>query len=265
VIAQRVSKAIPSDFETYESTLYGVLVHGAEGFFGYAVDGACGGGSNTTVECISRTLQKLAAIPERQSNWPKVLFLQVDGCIGDNKNRTLFGYAGWLVAQGNFKEVHINFLLVGHTHEDIDAIFGVISKFFKGLHAAIITLTELMMTVFNALTQRTDHMFTATHPMEHMRTAHDWSSFLIGPKQDPNLRTFTNFAKMVNIYNALLPTALSLLLASLSLLPSRCCLMSSLCHCLLPCRSAAHRLLPFRCVAHRLLPCCCGAHRLLPG
>jgi hypothetical protein len=104
VIAQRVSKAIPSDFETYESTLYGVLVHGAEGFFGYAVDGACGGGSNTTVECISRTLQKLAAIPERQSNWPKVLFLQVDGCIGDNKSERSSGMLAGLSHKGTLRK-----------------------------------------------------------------------------------------------------------------------------------------------------------------
>jgi hypothetical protein len=197
VVAQRVSKAIPSAFGPFDSTLYGVLVHGVEGFFGYAVDGGCGKGANVTVECIARTLQKLAAQPERQESWPKILFLQVDGCIGDNKNRTLFAYAGWLVAQGNFKEVHINFLLVGHTHEDIDAIFGVISKFFKALHAAIITVAELMKTIFNALTQKT-HKFNATHPMEHMRSTYDWSSFLIGSREDPNITEFAHFAKQVN-------------------------------------------------------------------
>jgi hypothetical protein len=196
LFAQRSSKALPSGFEPFDSALYGVLVHGAEGFFGYAVDGACGKGSNATVECISRTLQKLAAMPERQQNWPKVLFIQVDGCVGDNKNRTLFGYAGWLVAQGNFQEVHINFLLVGHTHEDIDAIFGVVSKFFKACHSAIITVTELAKTIFEALSQRT-HAFTATHPVEHVRSTYDWSTFLIGSKKDPTLRDLAHFARQV--------------------------------------------------------------------
>jgi hypothetical protein len=226
VVAQRVSKAIPGAFGPFDSTLYGVLVHGAEGFFGYAVDGACGKGSNATVECISRTLQKLAKQPERQRNWPKVLFLQVDGCIGDNKNRTLFAYAGWLVAQGNFKEVHVNFLLVGHTHEDIDAIFGVISKFFKVLHAAIITVTELMTTIFNALSQRT-HKFNATHPMEHMRSTYDWSSFLIGSKENPNLREFAHYAKQVSLQCAL--PCLTVLCALYSALCFLCTVLCDLC------------------------------------
>jgi hypothetical protein len=29
-----------------------------------------------------------------------------------------------LVAKGVFREVYVNFMLVGHTHDDIDAFFG---------------------------------------------------------------------------------------------------------------------------------------------
>ena len=65
------------------------------------------------MEAIARTLQKLASSPERQEHWPEILFIQVDGSVGDNKNRVLLGYCAWLVAQGYFKEVHLNFLLVG--------------------------------------------------------------------------------------------------------------------------------------------------------
>jgi hypothetical protein len=55
---------------------------------------------------------------------PPVLNLQLDNATGDNKNRYVFSFCSLLVHRGVFREVYINFLLVGHTHEDIDAMFG---------------------------------------------------------------------------------------------------------------------------------------------
>ena len=55
---------------------------------------------------------------------PPILTLQLDNCSGDNKNRWVFAFCSLLVYKGIFKEVYINFLIVGHTHEDIDALFG---------------------------------------------------------------------------------------------------------------------------------------------
>jgi hypothetical protein len=39
-------------------------------------------------------------------------------------NRYTFYFFSLLVANGVFREVYVNFMLVGHTHEDIDALFG---------------------------------------------------------------------------------------------------------------------------------------------
>jgi len=36
-----------------------------------------------------------------------------------------------LIAQGVFKEIQVNFLLVGYTHKDIDAYFNHLSKSLK--------------------------------------------------------------------------------------------------------------------------------------
>ena len=55
---------------------------------------------------------------------PPVLTLQLDNASGDNKNRYVFAFCSLLVYKGIFREVYINFLIVGHTHEDIDAFFG---------------------------------------------------------------------------------------------------------------------------------------------
>ena len=56
------------------------------------------------------------------------LLLQLDNCAGENKNCYLFAYLSLLVAKGVFKTVHLGFLMVGHTHEDIDAMFSRFSE-----------------------------------------------------------------------------------------------------------------------------------------
>jgi hypothetical protein len=53
-----------------------------------------------------------------------VLNIQLDNACSNNKNRYVFSLFSLLVYKGVFRKVYVNFLLVGHTHEDIDAMFG---------------------------------------------------------------------------------------------------------------------------------------------
>jgi hypothetical protein len=55
---------------------------------------------------------------------PPVLHFQLDNACSDNKKRYTFCFFSLLVANAVFWEVYVNFMLVGHTHEDIDALFG---------------------------------------------------------------------------------------------------------------------------------------------
>ena len=55
---------------------------------------------------------------------PLVLNLQLDNATGNNKNRFVFAFCSLLTYHGVFQEVYINFLIVGHTHNEIDALFG---------------------------------------------------------------------------------------------------------------------------------------------
>ena len=48
----------------------------------------------------------------------------MDNATGDNKNRFVFCFWSLLVANKIFREVYVNFMIVGHTHDDIDALFG---------------------------------------------------------------------------------------------------------------------------------------------
>ncbi|XP_063411362.1 uncharacterized protein LOC134694252 [Mytilus trossulus] len=55
---------------------------------------------------------------------PPVLYIQADNCWRENKNKS---FCELLVHMKVFQEVHLSFLYVGHTHEDIDAGFSKIA------------------------------------------------------------------------------------------------------------------------------------------
>ena len=110
----------------------GVKVHGI-GNYVYVVDESVPGGSNLIIEILNRVLAHLDASGKLPSDPQSVLYLQVDNC-GENKNRTMFAYLTDLVRRDVFFKVKASFLMVGHTHEDIDQFFSVISKHLKQLH-----------------------------------------------------------------------------------------------------------------------------------
>lgn len=77
---------------------------------------------NLTCHVIRRSLLSLNKPP------PPVLFLQLDNTSRENKNWTVLTSLAMLVFLGAFEEVYVSFLLVGHTHEDIDALFSRIAE-----------------------------------------------------------------------------------------------------------------------------------------
>jgi hypothetical protein len=81
---------------------------------------------------------------------PRVLKLQLDNCAGDNKNRFVMAYLSLLTAREVFEEVHLGFLMVGHTHEDVDAMFGHFSELL--MRVPVYTLPDLMSLLMRART-----------------------------------------------------------------------------------------------------------------
>ncbi len=94
-------------------------------------------GANHIVEAIHRYLNERI----NQSVLPRILFIQLDNCIKENKNRYLFAYMESLIHWNIFDEVTMGFLPVGHTHEDIDQTFSRTSDRLRSNNA--ITLGEL--------------------------------------------------------------------------------------------------------------------------
>ena len=57
---------------------------------------------------------------------PRRVFIQADNTCKENKNCYVLAALSYLVARCGFDEVQLNFMMVGHTHTDIDRIFGYI-------------------------------------------------------------------------------------------------------------------------------------------
>jgi hypothetical protein len=62
---------------------------------------------------------------------PRKLFLHMDNCVKDNMNRHMLMFFSLLTIHEVFEEVQLGFLVIGHTHEDIDGSFGYLSKKLK--------------------------------------------------------------------------------------------------------------------------------------
>ena len=115
------------------------------------------------------TTNILLQILVRQEQLPPTLYLQLDNCYRENKNQFLFGFIALLVHHRIFKEVsyihmhtcrilypslnfeyyillqyfillsticlcpqiEVGFLMVGHTHEDIDQFFSKLSQYLR--------------------------------------------------------------------------------------------------------------------------------------
>lgn len=62
----------------------------------------------------------------------------------------MLGYLSLLTARDVFEEIHLGFLMVGHTHEDVDAMFGHFSETL--MHHPSYSLADLMSLLMRART-----------------------------------------------------------------------------------------------------------------
>ena len=79
--------------------------------------------ANLVISTLHRTLLQLKELPP-------VLYCQLDGG-SSNKCDAVLAYCNWLVVAKRFRKVKTSFLHVGHTHEDIDQQFSMVSKYLK--------------------------------------------------------------------------------------------------------------------------------------
>jgi hypothetical protein len=105
--------------------LCGVLVHGEGLYSDVWIDSHHKHDSNQVITSILYTIADVKA--RRGDILPPTLRIHADYCGKENKNQYMFGMSVALVGLGYFAEISLGFLLVGHTHEDINQKFSVIS------------------------------------------------------------------------------------------------------------------------------------------
>ena len=84
-------------------------------------------GASSFCELLARSfdkVEKMAAETGRQ--FPQHLAVQCDNTTAQNKNSVVSVWLAHLVSEGKFLTATVNFLTVGHTHEDVDHYFSVI-------------------------------------------------------------------------------------------------------------------------------------------
>ncbi|KAL3699428.1 hypothetical protein R1sor_017450 [Riccia sorocarpa] len=96
------------DEEVFNTTVLAKKRHSKEEFF--QMEGA----ENSELQASTRML-------------PPNLYIQLDNSAKDNKNWAMMAFCSELVAIGCCKMITMSFLVVGHTHEDVDAFFSKVN------------------------------------------------------------------------------------------------------------------------------------------
>ena len=138
--------------------LTAVLTHG-HGIWGFFDICQWPHASNLTINLLLKVMTNL------KNSLPKVWYLQMDNCGRENKNRFVLAFCCYLVQLGLFKKIKIGFLMVGHTHEDVDQVFSRFSSWLNR-HAAI-TLDKLINGFSDSYTPKprgyiVEHIFDIT-------------------------------------------------------------------------------------------------------
>ena len=128
--------------------LQGVYMHG-DNMTIYRTFANVGGGANLAIHTWLLSLENLSRC--RSGRLPKVLYHQIDGGP-ENANVEFLAVCHLLVACGIFEKIVLTRLPVGHTHEDIDALFALIWKRLRDEH--IYTVEDFAKMVCQVLNKK---------------------------------------------------------------------------------------------------------------
>ena len=114
--------------------LMGAIAYG-RGWYGFWSVPQWGASSNLTLTALDYIIGDVLKEGRRRglkgSHLPPRLVIQMDNTAKDNKNHNLLGFASMLLSGGYFQEIEAHFLPVGHTHQEIDQSFSLVSKAIK--------------------------------------------------------------------------------------------------------------------------------------
>ena len=163
--------------DVLEQHVLGVLVHDQPNrHYFFNVNSTISGSANLNIEGIRRVLVDMyssATAPKL----PRTMYVQGDNA-SDNKCWSLLLFFAMLVFHGYTNDVYFSFLIVGHTHEDIDQVFSILSRFLKGIER-VVDPGQFDADLKAAMKDRPARF-------EQILSVFDWINFL-----KPSLRTGT--------------------------------------------------------------------------
>ena len=154
----------------YETHVMGVLSFEKSGTTAFAEMSHqnCSNNSSLVLDSIHRAVSRSqAARVAAGLPLPSVFYIQLDN-VSSNKSKVLFLYCSWLVMTGVFEKVKVGFLMVGHTHENIDQLFSRIAKLLK--RANCHTMADLERLIRRS--------FTPSPTTAHVTHVNDWVEYL---------------------------------------------------------------------------------------
>ena len=152
--------------KTIEYKMVGVLVHGIA-YHLYIADPRIPSNGNFTIECMYQTLLKVLSSRQVFDE----IFIQLDAAP-DNKNNAVFCFAEWLVQLGVAKLIKITFLIVGHTHIDIDQKFVAIT--YQMRRSTVISVNDLIVNCWEAYRDEAQ----MPDSIEVISVVSDWKRYL---------------------------------------------------------------------------------------
>jgi hypothetical protein len=127
--------------------IYGAKQHGISKTF-YRFFPHVESGANMSSEVLLHEIERrMDYCLAHDKPFPRVLFLQIDGG-SENTSKSFYALCEHLVREGVFDNIEVSRLPVGHTHEDIDALFGTLWRAAQG--KTIITPQQWKEMALNA-------------------------------------------------------------------------------------------------------------------
>jgi hypothetical protein len=162
-----------------KTKLFAATVHGYGNFFFWCTDQVAHD-TNLSIEVLQRTLLKYE---HAKGTLPPVLYLQLDNGP-DQKSKQFLGFLAYLVQKKIFHKIKVSFLIVGHTHEDIDQKFSVIGKYIQRFLREVLSIPAFIDAIIQCMVKKEK----APKCVEHIQFCYDLeplTSFL-----DPDLSRF---------------------------------------------------------------------------
>ena len=152
------------------------IAHGFGTFF-FIADESVSHGANAFCEVLLRVLEAVSAECRRSGViFPAHLVVQSDNTTAQAKNQHVTLFLAYAVARFKFQTANIFFLVVGHTHEDIDQLFGIILQLVLR-KVAFRTSRHLIDALHAIMRPRVESRHETFHA-EELKRVRDFSAWL---------------------------------------------------------------------------------------